>query len=96
MAHQYSMPPHNRKMSIPKEYTWETLTNKSGDELEKHYNNMLREPGKQNGVLGQIFTKSQNEPGKLLPRSLCRSLSFPLSPSFPKPSRTIIRDALSN
>ena len=43
MADEYSKPPHNRTMPIPKTYTWETLTNKSGDELEVHYNNLLRE-----------------------------------------------------
>jgi len=34
MADEYSKPPHNRKSSIPKAYNWQTLTNKSGDELE--------------------------------------------------------------
>lgn len=34
MADEYSRPPHNRKMPIPTKYNWETLTNKSGDELE--------------------------------------------------------------
>ena len=33
MADEYSRPPHNCKMSIPTKYNWETLTNKSGDEL---------------------------------------------------------------
>ncbi len=33
MADEYSKPPHNRKMPIPKAYNWQTLTNKSGDEL---------------------------------------------------------------
>jgi type I restriction enzyme M protein len=35
MADEYSRPPHNRTMPIPKGYSWETLTNKSGGELEK-------------------------------------------------------------
>jgi type I restriction enzyme M protein len=68
MADEYSKPPHNRKMPIPKKYNWETLTGKSGDELEVHYNNLLRELGKEKGILGQIFTKSQNkitDPAKL-------------------------------
>ena len=44
------------------------MTNKSGDELEVHYNNLLRELAKEKGILGQIFTKSQNkitDPAKL-------------------------------
>ncbi len=68
MADEYGKPPHNRKMPIPTKYNWQTLTNKSGDELEVHYNNLLRELGKEKGILGQIFTKSQNkitDPAKL-------------------------------
>jgi type I restriction enzyme M protein len=68
MADEYSKPPHNRKMPIPKKYGWETLTNKSGSELEMHYNILLRELAKEKGILGQIFIKSQNkiqDPAKL-------------------------------
>ena len=68
MAHEYSKPPHNRVMSIPNEFAWDSLLNKSGAELETHYNTLLRELGKQKGILGQIFTKSQNkiqDPAKL-------------------------------
>jgi type I restriction enzyme M protein len=68
MADEYSKPPHNRPMSIPKDYAWETLIGKSGTELEDHYNHMLRELAKEKGILGQIFVKSQNkiqDPAKL-------------------------------
>lgn len=68
MADEYSKPPHNREMPIPAEFSWETLTNKSGSELELHYNIMLRELAKEKGILGQIFVKSQNkiqDPAKL-------------------------------
>ena len=68
MADEYSKPPHNRKMPIPKEYNWESLTNKNGAELEGHYSILLRELAKEKGILGQIFTKSQNkitDPAKL-------------------------------
>lgn len=68
MAHEYSLPPHNRKLNIPQEYNWESLLNKSGSELEGHYTLLLRELGQQKAVLGQIFTKSQNkiqDPAKL-------------------------------
>jgi type I restriction enzyme M protein len=44
------------------------LTNKSGSDLEAHYNTLLRELGKEKGILGQIFTKAQNkiqDPAKL-------------------------------
>ena len=68
MADEYTKPPHNRKMPIPTEFAWETLTSKSGSDLELHYNIMLRELAKEKGILGQIFVKSQNkiqDPAKL-------------------------------
>lgn len=68
MADEYTKPPYSRSMPIPDEYSWETLTSKSGAELESHYTILLRELGKDKGVLGQIFTKSQNkiqDPAKL-------------------------------
>jgi type I restriction enzyme M protein len=68
MADEYSKPPHSRVMPIPKKYAWPTLTNKSGSDLETHYNTLLRELGKEKGILGQIFTKAQNkiqDPAKL-------------------------------
>ncbi|MGY3055663.1 type I restriction enzyme M protein [Pedobacter sp. UYEF25] len=68
MADEYTKPPYSRTMPIPAEYAWDTLTNKSGAELETHYNILLRELGKDKGILGQIFTKSQNkiqDPAKL-------------------------------
>ena len=61
MADEYSNPPHNRKLNIPKTYNWESLTNKKGAELELHYATLLRELSTAKGILGQIFTKSQNK-----------------------------------
>jgi len=68
MADEYSKPPYNRPLPIPIEYQWDSLTSKRGAELELHYSILLRELGQQKGVLGQIFTKSQNkiqDPAKL-------------------------------
>ncbi|PWV49578.1 class I SAM-dependent DNA methyltransferase [Chitinophaga sp. S165] len=68
MADEYSRPPHNRTMPIPKAYNWGSLVSKSGDELETHYSKLLRELGGEKGMLGQIFAKSQNkiqDPAKL-------------------------------
>lgn len=62
MADEYSKPPHSRKMPIPAAYNWESLLNKSGDELETHYSKLLRELGAEKGMLGQIFTKIQDPP----------------------------------
>lgn len=68
MADEFSKPPYNRVLPVPKEYGWESLTQKRGAELELHYIKILRKLGQQKNVLGQIFTKSQNkiqDPAKL-------------------------------
>lgn len=69
MADEYSKPPHSRKdITIPNGLNWESLVDLSGDELENHYNKILEKLAKGKGILGQIFTKSQNkiqDPAKL-------------------------------
>lgn len=68
MADEYTKPPYNRTMPIPKQYSWEALVGKSGVDLETKYNKILKELAKEKGILGQIFTKSQNkiqDPAKL-------------------------------
>lgn len=61
MADEFSKPPYNRKLPIPTENNWESLTSKRGDELELHYSKTLGVLSKQKGVLGQIFVQSQNK-----------------------------------
>lgn len=68
MAHEYSLPPYNRDIGVPEGYEWDSLMSKSGAALEIHYIQLLRELGKQKGLLGQIFTKALNkiqDPAKL-------------------------------
>jgi len=68
MADEYAKPPYNRDVGIPPEYDWQSLKSKKGAELEVHYVSLLRELAKKKGMLGQIFTKSQNkiqDPAKL-------------------------------
>lgn len=68
MADEYSQPPHNRKVGIPPEDSWQSLKTKRGAELEVHYVTLLRELANKPGMLGQIFTKAQNkiqDPAKL-------------------------------
>lgn len=68
MADEFSKPPYNRVLPIPQHHGWESLTQRRGVELEAHYSESLRELGKHKGILGQIFTKSQNkiqDPAKL-------------------------------
>lgn len=61
MADEYSQPPYKKEVGIPTDYDWDSLRSKSGQELEKHYKDLLENLGKQKGLLGQIFTKSQNK-----------------------------------
>lgn len=68
MAYEFSKPPYNRSLPIPDNYNWDSLTQRKGAELESHYSELLRQLGKNKGILGQIFTKSQNkiqDPAKL-------------------------------
>jgi type I restriction enzyme M protein len=68
MADEYSKPPYNRNIQIPKKLNWESLQNKSGAELEVHYIKILNELGKEKGMIGEIFFKAQNkiqDPAKL-------------------------------
>jgi type I restriction enzyme M protein len=68
MADEFSRPPYNRSLPIPKKYNWESLKDKRGAELEAHYTDTLKELSNARGFLGQIFTKSQNkiqDPAKL-------------------------------
>jgi type I restriction enzyme M protein len=82
MADELTRAPYNKKMDFPRIKdtegneiedgdfcNWETLSKKRGAELEAYYSQMLRSLGTEKGILGQIFTKSQNkiqDPSKLL------------------------------
>jgi len=82
MADELTRPPYNKKMDFPRIKdtegneiedgdfcNWEALSKKRGAELEAYYSQMLRSLGTEKGILGQIFTKSQNkiqDPSKLL------------------------------
>jgi len=82
MADELNKPPYNKGLHFPRlkdvenqeiedgDYcNWETLVGKRGAELEAFYVQMLRSLSTEKGMLGQIFTKSQNkiqDPAKLL------------------------------
>ena len=61
LAHEQTQPPYSRPSSIPQEFTWPTLANNSGDDLEVHYRHVLDSLGRQPGMLGVIFRKAQNK-----------------------------------
>ena len=68
MADEYSRPPYRRDVGVPAEYAWPKLRALNGAALEGHYIETLRALGTKPGLLGQIFTKSQNkiqDPAKL-------------------------------
>jgi len=59
---------YRREIGIPEKYNWDSLKTKKGAALESHYVTLLRDLGQQKGMIGQIFTKSQNkiqDPAKL-------------------------------
>jgi type I restriction enzyme M protein len=82
MADELNKPPYNKGLKFPKikdangkvikdgeTCNWETLSGKRGAELEAFYSQLLRSLSTEKGILGQIFTKSQNkiqDPAKLL------------------------------
>ena len=61
MADEYSRPPYRRDVGVPAEYAWPKLRALNGAALEGHYIETLRALGTKPGLLGQIFTKSQNK-----------------------------------
>ncbi len=68
MADEYTRPPWKRPSPVPEGYDWPTLLSKDGDALEVHYRKTLEHLGKQHGLLGLVFRKSQNkiqDPAKL-------------------------------
>jgi len=68
MADEQTKPPFNRPSAIPQGFDWPSLLNRDGAELETHYRLILERLGKEPGMLGIIFRKSQTriqDPAKL-------------------------------
>ena len=68
MVEEFAKPPYNRQIAVPEGYDWSALKSRRGAELESHYAQTLRKLAGTSGILGQIFTKSQNkiqDPAKL-------------------------------
>ena len=58
----------NQPSFIPGDYDWKSLRRLEGTELEQHYRSILEKLGKEKGMLGEIFRKSENrirDPAKL-------------------------------
>jgi len=68
MADERSRPPYNQASMLPAGYDWSGLVSRDGDELFDHYRHTLEALGREKGMLGLIFNKSQNkfqDPAKL-------------------------------
>ena len=68
MADEQTKPPFNKKSIIPSGSDWQSLLDKSGDKLETHYRHLIESLGKESGLLGTVYRKSQNkiqDPAKL-------------------------------
>lgn len=68
MADEQTKPPFDRPSTIPDGFNWKSLLQRDGDALEAHYRHILENLGKEKGMLGVIFRKSQNkiqDPAKL-------------------------------
>lgn len=61
MADERTKAPHNQKSVVPEKYNWPSLLKRDGDELFDHYRRILENLGKEKGMLGLIFMKSQNK-----------------------------------
>lgn len=68
MADEQTKPPINKPSTIPAGLDWQSLLLEKGPELEDQYRHILESLGKEPGMLGVIFRKSQNriqDPAKL-------------------------------
>ena len=68
MADEQTKQPFNKTSTIPQGLDWQSLLAKDGAALEIHYRHILEILGKEKGMLGVIFRKSQNriqDPAKL-------------------------------
>jgi len=68
MADEQTKPPYSKPPVIPSGLDWQSLLTKDGDALEVQYRHILESLGKEKGMLGIIFRKSQNriqDPAKL-------------------------------
>ena len=68
MADEQTKPPFSGRCFVPEGLDWESLLTRDGEELESHYIHLLRELGKESGMLGVVFRGAQNriqDPAKL-------------------------------
>src|SRR5947209_12555941 len=60
MADEQTKPPFDGRRFVPEGLDWESLLARDGEKLEAHYIHLLRELGRQPGLLGVVFRRAQN------------------------------------
>jgi type I restriction enzyme M protein len=68
MADERSRAPFNKRSPIPRDFDWQSLLKRDGDELETHYRHVLESLGKEKGMLGAPSINLENgvEEGNML------------------------------
>lgn len=61
MADEASRPPFNKRSPIPKEFDWQSLLKRDGDELETHYRHVLESRGKRKGCSASFFARPRTK-----------------------------------
>ena len=61
MIDEYTEPPYNKPLTIPKDCTWGMLKELSGDNLDKKYKYILETLGKKDGILREIYQDADNK-----------------------------------
>ena len=61
MIDEYTKPPYNKPLTIPKDCSWEELKSLSGDKLDKKYKYILETLGKKDGMLKEIYQDADSK-----------------------------------
>jgi len=61
MSDERTQAPYHQASIVPRQWGWQSLLKKDGDELFDHYRHALEHLSNEKGLLGLIFNKSQNK-----------------------------------
>ncbi|HAZ63542.1 MAG TPA: DNA methyltransferase [Armatimonadetes bacterium] len=61
MAHERTQPPYNQPSVVPSEYSWQSLLDRDGEDLLRHYRHTLEALGREAGMLGEVFRRARAE-----------------------------------
>jgi hypothetical protein len=60
MADELTKPPYNRPAIVPPELGWPSLLSREGEALKRHYDHILQELARKQGMLGDIFKRAKS------------------------------------